>query len=175
MSARGYVEPTQADRDAAALLFDRTSWPSWDSAKHPHTGAAQHMIDGKGDGSPYVQILARHRIAHTDAQVLIQKGMRLSALICGDLAETIYNDGDEFKAATGCESAIMKAAAEYRAAPECAPLTDAHTDTQRVAELEAALESIALHPHVSRLDAAENQYEMEMIARKALARAGVTS
>jgi hypothetical protein len=29
-----------------------------------------------------------------------------------------------------------------------------------------------MHPHVSRLDAAENQYEMEMIARKALARAG---
>jgi hypothetical protein len=44
-----------------------------------------------------------------------------------------------------------------------------HTDTRRVAELEAALESIAMHPHVSRLDAAENQYEMEMIARKALA------
>jgi Lar family restriction alleviation protein len=47
-----------------------------------------------------------------------------------------------------------------------------HTDTQRIAKLEAALESIAMHPHVSRLDAAENQYEMEMIARKALARAG---
>jgi hypothetical protein len=44
-----------------------------------------------------------------------------------------------------------------------------HTNTQRVAELVAALESIAMHPHVSRLDAAENQYEMEMIARKALA------
>jgi hypothetical protein len=53
--------------------------------------------------------------------------------------------------------------------------TRAHTDTKRVAELEATLEEIAMHPHHSRLDAAENQYEMEMMARKALARAKATS
>lgn len=56
---------TQADREAAALLFDRTSWEGWDSTKDPHSGAANHMLEGRGDGSPYVQAFARHLLAST--------------------------------------------------------------------------------------------------------------
>jgi hypothetical protein len=122
MTARGYVEVTQADRDAAADNLMLSNMPS------PRIEAVA-VRSGEDDHHSRVQAFARHRIAHTDTHVLIQKGMRLSALICGDLAETIYNDGDEFKAATGCESAIMKAAAEYRAPPECAPSTDALAPT----------------------------------------------
>lgn len=55
------VEVIQSDRVQAALLYDRTSRQSWDSSKEPHTAAGQHMLNGKGDGSPYVQAFAAYR------------------------------------------------------------------------------------------------------------------
>jgi hypothetical protein len=77
------------------------------------------------------------------------------------ITRTYYKDGKIISEFIPPEDFYLDPTVELRAIA---------TLTQRVAGLEAALESIALHPHVSRLDAAENQYEMEMIARKALAR-----
>lgn len=55
------VEVTQADRDAAALIY--THWTErW------HQSVANKMKSGDYDGSREVQALVRHRIASTTAQ-----------------------------------------------------------------------------------------------------------
>ena len=41
-------------------------------------------------------------------------GMEAAAQICGSLAEVEYEDADGFKAATGCEAAIMRVVKEQR-------------------------------------------------------------
>lgn len=41
-------------------------------------------------------------------------GMEAAAQICGSLAETTYDDADEFRAATGCEAAIMGVVRQQR-------------------------------------------------------------
>lgn len=42
------------------------------------------------------------------------RGMRNAANICGSLAETTFDDADGFKAATGCEAAIIRAIGKDR-------------------------------------------------------------
>jgi len=55
------IEVRQEDRVKGAQLFDLVS-----QFRHP-SQAAQHILDGNGDGSPFVTFLATHRQQAEDA------------------------------------------------------------------------------------------------------------
>jgi len=55
------IEVREEDRVKGAQLFDLVS-----QFRHP-SQAAQHILDGNGDGSPFVTFLAAHRQQAEDA------------------------------------------------------------------------------------------------------------
>jgi len=92
------VAVEQCDRDAAALLYDRTSWAGYDSRKHEHSAAAKRIKYGDSDSGPYTQAFAKARLSAThDLRTRLETAERAEGIMDRQIVDLQSRLRDEMR------------------------------------------------------------------------------